>query len=71
MYSKKIYKYAIERADGHIFKLESDREPSLLLKLLRRQYVAKMNTNLSFCQHINRIPIAIYKLEAEYDSTLD
>lgn len=71
MHSKKIYKYAIERADGHIFKIESDRESTILLKLLRRQYVSKMNTNLSFCQHINRIPIAIYKLEATNEATLD
>lgn len=71
MDSKKIYKYAVERADGHIFKIESDKEAGILLKLLRRQYMTKMNTNLFFCQHINRIPVAIYKLEAANETTLD
>jgi hypothetical protein len=71
MDEKTIYSYTVERADGYIYKLESDQEASILLETLRKLYLQKTNNNLLFCQHLNRIPVAIYKLEVKNERTLD
>jgi hypothetical protein len=57
-------KYAIERADGHIFAIESDLQPDELLKKMRELYEER-NSFSTFTPHINSIPICVYIVHTE------
>ncbi|NDG32958.1 hypothetical protein EB118_23185 [bacterium] len=63
MVEKEIYTYVIERADGHFYKILSDKQPEILLKILLRMYNRGKGGLSDWTPHINRSPIAIYKLE--------
>lgn len=71
MDQEQIFKYAVERADGHIFKYESTKSARVVLRFLRLKYMNPMPAVASFTPHIDRRPVAIYKLEAEYERTMD
>lgn len=57
-------KYAIERADGHVFTVESHLPPVQLLEVVRLMYTQKDSFS-TFTPHINTIPVRVYQLAAE------
>lgn len=57
-------RYAIERADGYVFAVESDLPPDQLLKAIRFMYEQKDSFS-TFTPHRNTIAVRVYQLAAE------
>jgi hypothetical protein len=52
--------YAVKRADGYIYEVDSNLDGAALFDKLRAEYTANDNIFSTFVPHINRIPVAIY-----------